>query len=388
MSDADRVGLAYYVESTYGVTPAGNPTIQDLRYTSESLRQDTGSVSSAEIRSDRQVTDVIRTSVSSQGDIALELSYSAYDEWLQAGLLSAAWSSTATETDTDISAANTDNSLNTAGGDFVADGFLANQWIKVSGFTGDTTNNGYMKIVSVATGKMIVSGKTLVDDAAGESVTILMGAQIVNGTTLSTFTIEKVFADLASEFALYNGCAIDSVALNIATEAIVTGTFGFMGKQAVSAAATFGDGSNDAAATNDIMNTVDDITSILEGQATYATTAFSMTLGNNLRTRLQVGTLGAVSVGTGKVALSGTLQAYYATKTLMDKYLNDTATSLAVVFEDGDGNAYIIDMPQVKFTSGQRVAGGENTDVIADMAFTAYREATEDITIRIARFAA
>ena len=44
------------------------------------------------------------------------------------------------------------------------------------------------------------------------------------------------------------------------------------------------------------------------------------------------------------------------------------------------------DMPKVKYSSGQRVAGGQNSDIIADMEFTAVRCPSENITLRIAKF--
>ena len=53
---------------------------------------------------------------------------------------------------------------------------------------------------------------------------------------------------------------------------------------------------------------------------------------------------------------------------------------------DDASNAYVFEFPRVKFTSGQRNAGGTEQDVFADLQFTAYRETTEDVTIRIVRF--
>ena len=134
------------------------------------------------------------------------------------------------------------------------------------------------------------------------------------------------------------------------------------------------------------MNVVDDLYSILEGASSTDMTSLSLQLQNNLRQQKIVGEVGPDSLAQGTIGLAGTVQAYFESASLMDKYLNFTASSLAVVAEDAAGNAYVIDLPQVKYTSGQRVAGGQNQDIIADMAFSAYRESTEDVTIRIARF--
>lgn len=390
MADADRVGLAYVEESTYGEVPSGPPTLIDLRFTGETFGQNTTTVQSTEIRSDRQVVDLERTNVQASGDLNFELSYNAYDDFLNAALLSSAWSSVVTETDVDHSMANSDNSINRAAGSYITDGFLVNQWIRVSGFTGNLSNNTYFKIVSVAALKMVLSGSVVEDDTAGESVTIKMGPQIVNGTTLKSFSIERTYTDLTNIFALLTGMSIDTMSLNVTADQLITGSFGFIGQDEASAAATAGDGSNTAAPSGGVLNGVDGVKAIMEGQAAYPSTNLSFSIGNNLRSRLQIGTLGAISLGTGKINVTGAIQAYFNTVAVMDKYLNMTETSLAVVVEDIDapGDAYVFDFPRIKYTDGKRVAGGENTDIIADMAFTAYRHATEAITVRIARFGA
>ena len=136
------------------------------------------------------------------------------------------------------------------------------------------------------------------------------------------------------------------------------------------------------------MNMVDHMQAVLEGQASQNITAFSLEVANNLRQRLIAGSLGPDSIGSGKIAITGTLQMYFETATIMDKYLNQTVSSLAFIIEDSSGNAYIIDLPEIKYTDGARVAGGENTDILADMTFGVRRDAAEDTMIRVVRFAA
>lgn len=386
MADVDSLQLAYIEETTYGALKTGS-NLKKLRFTGESLRQDAQYITSNEIRADRQTADVKRTGLSASGGINLELSYGAYDDLLEAALLSADWAAAVTVTASTISAAASDNSFNDSGSGFGS--LVAGEWIKVSGFTGAgvTANNKIFKIVSKTSSKIVVSGGTLVDDAAGESVTIKQGAYIKNGTELRSFNIEKQFTDLSNVFAKLVGMCVDGFTLDVKTGAIITGGFTFVGKSESSAASSSGSG-YDNAATAEVLNAVDDITAILEAQAAYDTTAFSLALKNNLRQRLQIGTLGAVSIGKGKVDITGTLHAYFSSSTTFDKWLNATPSSLAVVLDDAAGNYYVIDLPKVKYTSGQRVGGGSNQDIIAELNFTAYRESTENVMIRIVRFPA
>lgn len=79
-------------------------------------------------------------------------------------------------TATTLSAAASDNSFNDSGSGFVSAGFAEGDRVNVAGFTGNTANNLYVGTIETLTaGKMIIAapeGDAIVDDAAGESVTI------------------------------------------------------------------------------------------------------------------------------------------------------------------------------------------------------------------------
>jgi len=328
---------------------------------------------------------VARTSIHASGQINYEMSYGVYDDLLAAALLAADWSSPETVGPVvTIAAVASGNKFTDSGAGF---GSLdVGQWIKVSGFT-KLANNGFFKLVSVAAGEIVVSGGTLEDEAAGQTVTITQGGQIVNGTTKTSFNIERTFSDLSGELSLFTGMMVDTLALNAALNAMITGSMGFIGSREESLAASGGTG-YDAAATGEVMNGVDDIVGLLENGVVVNAQSLGLNLANNLRARERLGHLGAFDMGTGTVSVTGTLEAYFESATLFDKYLDYTATSLSLVLLDGAGNAYVIDLPNVRFTDGSRQAGAQNQDVLANLSFQAFRHATEDVTIRIARFPA
>lgn len=93
-------------------------------------------------------------------------------ELLEVSQLSASVAITATT----ISAAASDNSYNDSGSGFVAAGFAVDDRVCVTGFTGNVANNIAVGVVTALTaGKMTIGGTdgdVIVDDAAGESVTI------------------------------------------------------------------------------------------------------------------------------------------------------------------------------------------------------------------------
>lgn len=85
-------------------------------------------------------------------------------------------SATVTITAATLSALASDNSFNDSANGFVAAGFAVGNRVRVQGFTGNVVNNLLVGVVTaLTTGKMTIGGadgNVIVDDAAGESVTI------------------------------------------------------------------------------------------------------------------------------------------------------------------------------------------------------------------------
>lgn len=381
-ASANRVLLSYIAETTYGTTPSGNLT--EIRMTGESLKGDTTTTESGEIRDDRMISDVLRTMISASGDINFELSYGSFDDFFEAALRSSGWTAGAqieNGTTTITFAANTI----TLGMGVWENNPSAGSWIEVRGATDNPGANGYYK-VSASTSTVITVEQTISDTGAESgTVTIDSGDMIVNGITDSSFSIERKYGDLSNIFETFVGMEIETFNLSMTAEGLITGSFGFMGKQAANATATIGTGYA-AANTNPIYNTTDDVNAIQEGSADLGATAFSFSLANNLRGRTQIGSLGYQSVGDGRCSITGTLQKYFENSTQMTKYLNFTESSVAAIAEDSAGNAYVFDILNLLYTSGQRVAGGNDSDIIEDLAWTAKRDGTEDAMIRIVRF--
>jgi len=297
----------------------------------------------------------------------------------------AGWTAPVTVTAITISASDADNSFNDSGSGFGS--IVPGEWIKTSGFTA-AADNGYFKVLSATAAKIIVVGGLLVTESAGQSRTVKQGSSIVNGVTKNSFNLERTYSDLTTELALYVGCMINQLDLTVGTNAIVTGSLGVMGKIETSETASGGAG-YDAANGNEILNSIDHVVGVYENALAIDILDFNLSLVNNLRERLKIGTLGAFDIGTGQVQVTGTFTAYYQSKTLYDKFLDFGNTSLAKVFQDTAGNGYVIDLPAVKITDAARHAGaGMGDDFKVPCTWQAYRESTEDITIRIVRFAA
>lgn len=85
-------------------------------------------------------------------------------------------SNTVRVTGTTLSAQASDNSFNDSAAGFIAAGFAVGDRVNVAGFTGNAANNIFVGVVTALTAdKMTIGGAdgdVIVDDAAGESVTI------------------------------------------------------------------------------------------------------------------------------------------------------------------------------------------------------------------------
>jgi hypothetical protein len=395
-ADASRGQLLYVKESTFGTTPS-TPVMKIMRITGESLKMDTPTTISQEIEATGQISDVIRTSLMSSGDVNGELSLTTWDDWIQFALRSSGWSSPVTVAAATISASEVDNSFNDSGSGFGS--LQVGQWILAAGFS-NAENNGLFKIATKpSSGKITVVNPAnglggLVNESAAAGRSITMGAQVVNGTTLSPMTIERQYLDVASDFVVFTGQVINTMTINVAKEALLTMAFSMMGRNERSytqSRATALSGSQSAATTTDVLNAVDDVTAVLWGDYGNVTaldvTSINLTVNNNLRARTQVAYEGPKSMGSGQINVQGTLQTYYESNVLAETYINRNDTSLALVFKKG-ANQLVIEIPRCKFTTSTRPLGGINTDVMNDISFQALKKSGtgENVTIRIAKF--
>lgn len=92
--------LSYIKEAAYGVTPT-TPAFKNIRYTGESLKHTRQTVTSNEIRPDRNVADLIQVGGGAEGAFNYELSYGAFDDFLAAALCGA-WNSDVLENSTSL----------------------------------------------------------------------------------------------------------------------------------------------------------------------------------------------------------------------------------------------------------------------------------------------
>lgn len=383
LASSSRLGLKYKQESTFGTTP-GTGNHYELRLTGESLNFDIQTETSKEIRSDRQTTDLVQVGASANGGINFELSYGEYDAFI-ASVLQGAWVEAGTNGESTISATFTTTTLTASTGTPFAN-VVAGQWIYISGAS-TQANNGWFKVLT-ATSSTVLTFAAATFTAEGPTASVkVSGARVSNGTTQTSFTLEKEFGDV-TQFLAYTGMTPSKLSLNIASGSMVTGSFDFLGKNGAAAGATVLPGTKTASLTGGVLNGVSHVANILEGGAVMSGVyikSLSLSADNTLRVQDAIGTLGAVGIGSGTLSLTGNLELYFANSDLYTKFVNNTDSSLSLRIAGSDGKGYVITLPRVKYSSAQIQAGGIGQDVMVSMGYQAIRDTSSGKTIIIDR---
>lgn len=388
MSDANLTALLYAAETAFAETPDLGSTLQELRFVSESLVHNKNTIVSEELRSDRARSDLIQAALSAEGEINCELVLEAYNDLILAGLMASAWvSGQASITATSNATAQT---ITATVGTFATAQQTA-KYAKVAGFA-NSGNNGIFRVVSCTSTVMTLAAGSLTgaDETTKSGVTVDY-KYARNGTTLTSFLIEKQFNSLdPAHYVAMVGGVVNEMSLSLEARAIARLNFGMMGSKLIAGAATYGDGSPTAVSTNPVCNATGNIGTILwNGSALGANAmSFDMTLNNNLRDRPAISHLSSLVYGKGTIDLTGSLNCYFEDPTMLTALLAHTSADLFIPIIDADGNVMSIHLPELKFSNGTPQAEGINTDLMANMEFQALVDPTLGYVIQVDQLAA
>lgn len=213
----------------------------------------------------------------------------------------------------------------------------------------------------------------------------LMGAWNANvlkaGTTRKSFSGEVQYNDIA-QFHLYKGLMVNSFSMTVSTDAVVTGSFAMVGTDMVTAGTT-ADATPTAVTTNRSFDSFSG--TIQEGGVTSAIiTSIELSLENALEPAKVVGQDTANYYFDGRSNVTGTVNAYFENGTLLNKFLNETPSSLEFTLTDPSANTMTFLVPRIIYTGGSAPVGGEGGIVIA-LPFQAIYDQTENTNLKISR---
>lgn len=389
IASSSAVQVRYIPEVTFGVTPgAGNPL--NLRVTGESLNYSITKTASTEINSTRSISSMIPTGADASGDLNGELQYREYDRFMESALQStftvygtngvgATFTADFTATTITASVAPTTTSALTL--------LKRGQWFRLT--TGGINNGKLFRVSSsVSPTSTVITLDAGTPATVGSSVATcsVQTRRLTHGTTQTSFTIEKNMTDV-TVFEAFTGMTPSKMSIALASGSLSTINFSFMGKSAAMTVATALPGTPTASYNFDIQSGVTGTScQVWEGGAPLTSTfvkSVSLDYDNALRGQDALCTLGNVAVGSGTISLTGSMSIYFADKTIFDKFVANTNTSLIFSSMDGAGNGYVFSMPVVNISSYQVTAGGKDADLMAEIQFTALRDAANaDATLQ------
>lgn len=209
------------------------------------------------------------------------------------------------------------------------------------------------------------------------------------GTTPKFFSIEDAATDI-SQFRLFTGMSVSSLAVSIRPNQMVTGTFSMVGKD-MSISGTSVDPTKTASSGNAPFDAYSGALSIGDTggglSAAAIVTGIDFTINNALAPTFVVGSASTPQLEYGMATVEGTITAYFEDASLINRFLNETETALQVVVDDPTGSSdYTWLFPRVKI-NGADVPVDNPTSRIITLPFVALYDTTEATNIKLTRSA-
>jgi hypothetical protein len=261
---------------------------------------------------------------------------------------------------------------------------------------GDASLHGVFTILAVSNDALTVDRAPTTDANSGSVAITIKGSHLRNegdfaNITKQSYTIETGFTDIDKYF-VKRGQRVGSFGMNVAAGEIATINFDFMGRDVyTSVTSILGDTGTYTVLqshTTEVMNATDNVGNIFKNGTALSSALQSIELSGeaSLREQRAVSSKFPAGIGYGRFNLTGTVVAYFDTLDFFNDFLNHTTVELAFNMEDVGKNTYYFTLPAVKFTSDPIAPGGIDQDVMEELEFTAFRDATYETQFMIDRF--
>ena len=204
------------------------------------------------------------------------------------------------------------------------------------------------------------------------------------GTTPKFFSMEDAANDI-SQFRLFTGMSVSTMNVSIAPNQMVTGTFDMVGKNMTQSGST---GSTGGAPTAPSTNAPFDSYSgtISDGGSGISiVTSIDFSVTNSFAPTFVIGSDSAQQLEFGRAVVEGTMTVYYEDETLINKFLNETESSIEVEVDDPTGaNPYTFLFPRVKY-NGAAVPLQNPQSRLITLPFVALYDGTEETNLKLTR---
>lgn len=383
-AESNRVDIRFSEETAWNEVPS-TPTMASLPYTSETLAYEKRTVTSQIVRADRLTDDIVEVGAGSAGDVNYEYKFGDFEKLIEGAMGSKF--STGTATYTGSGAAGDLQHAVSGGGTQVITGpastwanFDVGAYVRVSGAT-TGANNGVFRITAITSTDLTINNAAGV--AENNQTSTVSQKMIRTGTGKYSYLLEKNFGDI-TQFISFRGMRVGTWSMAVESEAIITGTFGFVGAGAYRAGTTVS-GSVTPAGSLSIASATANVGRIEEGGASLTTAikAVRFNLNANPRALSAVANKFPIGINYGSFEITGSVEAYFEDGVLYDKFVDHDDSSLVFEIVSPEDDRTIITITNLKFTNAAPVGAGLNQDVMVTLDFTAKNDATTSSMMQV-----
>lgn len=200
------------------------------------------------------------------------------------------------------------------------------------------------------------------------------------GTTQKFFTLERRFPDI-SEYQPFTGCMMNSFTFSARPNGMITGSFGVLGLGGMTEASSSAANADTAADGNEPFDGFSG--SITEGGSAANITALDLTVTNNGALPYKIGSDTSPRVNSGTVQITGTATAFFESEALINKFLAETESAIAVTFSGITGGDLEFELPALKYTGSTITDADEG--LLVELPFEAYYDAGDSTSLTITR---
>ena len=201
------------------------------------------------------------------------------------------------------------------------------------------------------------------------------------GTATRSFTVERLFADV-TQYLRYTGMVVGGLSLSVQPDAMVTGSFSFVGKNQAAATAIVTGATYGAETTTPPFDSFSG--TITEGSVAIATvTGLDLTLDNGAEASFVIGGSTTPCILLGNSNVTGTLTAQFTSEALLTKFIDETESSLTFTLTD-ETKTQTWNIPRIKYTGGSVPVADAGLVTIA-LPFQALLDSVEKSNIKITR---
>lgn len=183
------------------------------------------------------------------------------------------------------------------------------------------------------------------------------------GKTITSFTGEKGFTDIA-QYLPYTAITPTKLSISIKPNTIIPIVIETVGKEATTSSGTPLKAIPAAISVNPPFDSFTG--SITEGGSAIAiVTGLDFTLDNQTNGSEVIFTKTIIGITDGKGKVTGTVSAYFNNATLVNKFVNETASSIVVTLTDLLGNSLSVNFSSLRYMGGDPDISGDGPITIS-----------------------